>query len=95
MAEDKKKDQMVCNCGMHACGCGMHGGCWFRVLRWFFALVILLIVFMLGIKMGELRGMLESGYGYRMMRGPYNEQGYPMMPYGQGAASSTVPNGQY
>jgi len=89
MAEEQKK---VCNCGAGVCGgcgCGWHGG-WLKIVRCIFALVVLVVVFMLGVKIGELRGVLEAGRGYRMMGGYGRvlQNGGPMM-----GASSTAPAG--
>jgi hypothetical protein len=95
MAEKKEKNQMTCQCGMGMgmCGCGPHGHFAFRLIRAIFAVIILSIVFMLGVKIGELRGMLESRYGdaYRMM--PVQVQGYgayPMMRTGQGVVPTST-----
>lgn len=50
-------------CGdKHSCGCGhsfvYHG------LRWLFAIIIIVIVFSVGIKVGELKGLVERSGGY-------------------------------
>ena len=81
---------MTCDCSAGMCGCGVHGGYWFRLLRWIFAFVILVVVFMLGVKIGELKGIFDSRYGgYRMMGAqPYGV--YPMMWGVQGTPSGTV-----
>ena len=98
MAEEKNNKEMVCRCGAGSCGCGCgwHGG-WLKIVRCFFGLVVLVIVFFLGMKIGELRGILESGR-YRTMTSAYGNSWYgqvPMMQNGQGVpavgASSTMP----
>ncbi len=80
--EKKKKESATCDCGGGACGCGMScGRIWLRIVRAVFAVVVMVIIFMLGVKIGELRGMLESQHGYRMMGAqPFGGYGqYPMM----------------
>jgi hypothetical protein len=37
----------------------------YHVLRWFFGLAIIIIVFCVGIQIGELKGILENGGGFR------------------------------
>src|SRR3990167_584383 len=64
-----------------------HGYHKYFVLRWVLGVVILVIVFWLGIKIGEFKGYLASGmggYGYGHHRGMmYNSGFYPanMMQY--------------
>ncbi len=70
-------------CGEHSCYRGSFGGMWYHVLRWALLVIILLITFLFGVKMGELKsGMWDYGYGrgggYRMMDDYY----YKQMPYG-------------
>jgi hypothetical protein len=82
MPEEKKKNGMACGCGTGACGCGMScSRAWLRIVRGIFAVVIMVIIFMLGVKIGELRGMLEGRHGFRMTGaqsfGGYGQ--YPMM----------------
>jgi hypothetical protein len=57
----------------HGCGCGMHNGMGmnrFFVLRWVLGILIIVLVFLFGMKIGEFKGTMESGYGYHggMMR---------------------------
>lgn len=61
---------MAAVCGMNRCG-GHHG---MTLLRWFLGLMIIVMVFCLGVKIGEYKQAFEggdSGYGYssRMMGG--------------------------
>lgn len=82
--EEQKKDQMgMCGgCGMcQGRMCGMGGGCGYHIIRWILGIAIIVIVFTLGVKLGEFKGTLESN-GYRMMRASsYGDYGraYPMM----------------
>jgi hypothetical protein len=91
MAEEIKKDQATCRCGagMGVCGCGSYGRCWFRIVRAIFIVIAMVIVFALGMKIGELKGMLESRGGYNMMGGR-SYGAYPMMRGGQGFAPGTA-----
>ncbi len=53
--ENKKSDANVCACG---CGCSCHSvGAyhWHILLRWFLGLVIIVLVFNLGVTIGELK----------------------------------------
>jgi hypothetical protein len=54
--------------GMKCCG-GGHRFIVFRIIRIFISIVILAIVFSLGVKIGELKAVLNGGYGYSMMGG--------------------------
>lgn len=71
-------------CGGYTCGMGcqhMYGmrcGGRHYLLRWVLGIVILVLVFVAGIKLGEFRGLMggNDGYGYRMMNG----RGYNAMP---------------
>ena len=61
---------MATVCGMNTCG-GHHGH---TILRWFLALIIVVMVFCLGVKVGEYKYAIEgadggSWYGGRMMGG--------------------------
>jgi hypothetical protein len=65
--EEMKKDMGTnqqhpagCSCKMCGCGCG-HGR--HMILRWVLGLVILLIVFWVGVKVGEFK---TSAWGYGM-----------------------------
>lgn len=54
-------------------------------LRWFLGVIILLMAFALGVKIGEFKGEISSEFGYgghHFIRNPY----VPMMQY-----NSTVP----
>jgi hypothetical protein len=58
--DETKKEQ--CNCGMCACGMGhMHGHFGFWVAKILVALVVLLFVFWLGVKVGEVKSFMEAG----------------------------------
>lgn len=69
-------------CGM---GCqqmyGMHCGRRYHLARWILGIVILVLVFVGGVKLGEFKEAMRSGgYGYRMMDRGYNTMpGYGMM----------------
>ncbi len=72
-----------CGMGGMGCGCGMGGHMHMHPLRWLIRIVVIAAIFFLGMKMGELRGMLLStgGYGHRyyggmMYQGGYGAQGY-------------------
>ena len=66
------------SCNMFTCGtggsCG-HGNMKFLLVRWILGILIILIVFSLGMRIGEFKGQIESGYSGR---GGYS-QGYPTM----------------
>jgi hypothetical protein len=77
-----------CGCGCGHCGAGGCGGgmcsCWkyggHRPLRILLGLIILVIVFAMGMKLGELKGMYNSGfYGGDMWGGRNMMRGYPGM----------------
>ena len=84
-------------CQGGSCGgnCGGGYGGWCRghkhfLLRWVLMLVILGGTFCLGVKVGELKSLLKSefgyghgGYGYRMMQGSGDTWNYPVMMKGQ------------
>ena len=92
--DEMKKDMGMnhgpaCSCG--SCGmmgrgmCGMCGGRRFWALRWLLGLVILVIVFWLGVKIGEFKGSFEGGYGFYgrmsrhgMMMGGQGRMKYPL-----------------
>ena len=54
------KAQKMCGrcCGGHCCGGGRH-----MLLRWLLGLLILVIVFWLGLKIGEFKGAFGGDYG--------------------------------
>ena len=56
----------TCMCG---CGCGWVKG--HRVFRIVLAVVILMVVFWIGVKVGEIKAIIGESYGYR--------HAYPMM----------------
>lgn len=69
MEENKKCDCLMCRCcnAVHkAFGerCGKY-----RLLRWVIGLIILLAIFALGVKVGELKYMIKDGFrgSYYMM----------------------------
>lgn len=82
------------NKDQHTEGCRCGGGMWpkggygcfqhhwsYHILRWFLGIVIIVFVFWFGIKVGEIKSVLETGRGagsHQMMR-----YGRPMM-YGNG-----------
>ena len=83
-----------CNMSGHN-GCSGHGHHRYFVLRWVLGLLILAIVFCLGMKIGEFKGEVYSGYyggGYGQMHRMmpyYQNQGWPVMYQSSGQA--TVP----
>ncbi len=89
MAESNKGK--VCeDCSCHSgwyCG---QGSMWFHIARWILGIIIIVMIFCLGIKVGEIKGQLEeSGWNshhYMDMNG-YNR---PMM-YGPGYDRVVVP----
>jgi hypothetical protein len=92
MAEEKrKKDPMTCQDGRGMCGYGYCGNYYgLRIVRAIFLVIMMAIVFMLGVKIGELRGMLAAYYGNRMMRPPYYYgQPYPITQGGPGMMIGT------
>ena len=84
--ESKRSECGPCEGGMAMlCGGGNCGGHYGLVLlRWFFGIIILLMVFCLGVKVGFYKGIIESagysdeGYGFGGMMGSYRH-GRPMM----------------
>ncbi len=75
MMEDKKEDSFVCTC------CGAHCHCGNRkhyLLKKIFMLIVLVIVFALGMQLGEIKGELRGGRGFshHMM---YGYGGMPRM----------------
>ncbi len=64
------------NCGM-GCSCGrMHGYSGHPILRILLALAIVGFAFCIGMRVGELKQFLSSGYDHQY------QQGYPMMRHG-------------
>ena len=62
-----------CKCLMCMGICRMCGfGHRYILLRWLLGLLILIVVFWLGMKIGEFKGAFEGGYG--MQRGMYFQQ---------------------
>lgn len=104
---DNNNESMVCKscghggmcCGNHAYGGGLGGGHHrFFILRMLLGIIILVIVFSVGVKVGELKGQLEGRYGdYGMMGGNYFYNRYapgqpmPMMYYNNQAVPTTTP----
>ncbi len=61
MAKEIKK----CEGGMCACGCSCHAvGAyhWHVLLRWFLGLIIVVLVFNLGVAIGELKSQMMGGW---------------------------------
>ena len=78
-----------CGCGkMGMCSCGGHRHGHFA-LRLILGLIILMLVFGMGLKIGELKGSIESGYGefghHRMMMPYMMGSDYNMMNGAAGA----------
>lgn len=88
MAEEKRtrseKQMMMCqNCAGGMCGpssacCECHSGR-HSIFRWVLGLVIILIVFSLGFKLGELNILVGGRSGYGMMQGGYPDSRFFMM----------------
>ncbi len=71
MCDDKQG-----SCGGHEGGCGSHRGCGHKsLLWWLIALVVGIIIFCTGVKVGVLKSYY-GGWGYN--------QGYPAMMGGWG-----------
>ena len=82
MEQNHKEHPAGCMCMM--CRGGKHG-----LLRWVVKIVILLVVFWFGVKVGEFKVLFGGGAGhYGMMRGAYGTSyyGMPMM-WGWGNAA--------
>ncbi len=85
----KSGDKMCC----HGC-CGR--GFAYHCARWALAVIIVVIVFCIGIKVGEVKVLLENGYGfqshhYRMEYAQpmmYDEGSYGMMGGGYNASAA-------
>lgn len=63
--ESENKNQ-TCTCGMGWAGC--KGGCHTgkgRIIKWLIRFIILAIVFCIGVKMGEFKGMMRGGYAHK------------------------------
>ena len=76
MNEEKNNNQesccSFCKGGKMMCGNqGIHKGC--HIVRWVLAILILWVVFMGGVKIGELKGMID-GDGFRGSRHMYGSQ---------------------
>ena len=80
--EDKENKKEVCEGGMcHGGGCGggvCHGGMcgWgcgrHRLIRLFIGILVFILIFFAGFKLGESKGYFNSEfYGGRIPRGPY------------------------
>jgi hypothetical protein len=81
MEKNNKESRETCENCQDCCGCGghYHGFHKYFVLRWVLGIVILIIVFWLGMKIGEFKGYFENnfggvGYHQGMM---FNSQFYP------------------
>lgn len=75
--ENKKGYPEGCRCfwcqGQGTCKMWCGGGGHHRLLRWLIGILILIAVFAVGVKLGELKASLGSGCGY----------GFPRMMHGQ------------
>lgn len=81
MAEERKK--CVCGCdGNGTCMCGWHHG--HMLFRLLIGIIILILVFWFGVKLGELREIVRGGYG--------GGQYYPMMRYRTMPSMTTMPS---
>jgi len=83
MEEQKDKCAAGCTCGCcgsgkgMGCGCGWHGGGTRMLFRALLGVIILVLVFWFGVKLGELRESIRGYNGYgsgsyypvRMMQG--------------------------
>lgn len=65
-------------------GCCSRHDYWYHALRLILGIVVIVIVFWLGMMLGQIKGELGVGSGRRMMRVSYNGSAYPMMRSGQG-----------
>ena len=85
MEETKGKVCEGGSCGMGGCCSAMKGSCWYHVVRWVLGIAIIVIVFSLGVKVGEFKATFGSGYGRHMMHASYGGgYAYPMMQNGYG-----------
>lgn len=97
--EEHKKHHEECDCRDHGgmcCGWGRHGK--HSLLKWALLLFILIGAFWIGVKVGELKSLLRSEFGYgssyytnSMMQGFNGGYGYPMMNW---RAKTTLPAAQ-
>jgi hypothetical protein len=71
---------LTCDCGVCGGGGRWHG---FYLLRVLLTIIILMLVFMAGVRFGELKALMMGGRGYMM----YNHGYMPAKPY------MTVPSG--
>lgn len=82
----------VCSCYGGCRGCAMHGHGRHYLLRWLLGILILLVVFFIGIKIGEFSQEIRSGdfYPGMMMHGRSNMNRYynNPMPY---SGTGTMP----
>jgi hypothetical protein len=90
--EDKKMEGGTCGSGCGA-SCGEHGHCMHKkhFIKKILMLVVIMIVFSLGIQIGELKGELRSLQdSHRSMMGNYSYDNYVprMMIQGQGTWSA-------
>jgi hypothetical protein len=69
------------------CGASMSNGCHgcghmkYHVLRWALGLIIILVVFWVGLKIGEFKGQFEGQWGGYGHRGMMIQYGAPNMIY--------------
>ena len=86
MEENKKCEGGMCGCGK----CGMGGGmgmCGYghmhkhKILKKFFLLVLMIVIFCFGVQLGELRTLArQMRYNEAMMQNYNNTYGGDMMP---------------
>ncbi len=92
---ENNMDKKVCGCGGgmgggNCGGMGMHGchGGKYHLMKVILKLVILIIVFWCGLKLGEMTGFVRAEYGrgtmtrsdFGMMRGGNSDYGYANLP---------------
>lgn len=89
----REEKNMACDAEGGSCGSHHHGCCGYKSLvRWLIALVVGIIVFCIGVKVGEMK-VLYGGWGYgvgypsMMNYGNYGNYGYGMMRGWQGVVS--------
>jgi hypothetical protein len=102
MSENMKHNERceVCGSGYGRCGmcgnvCGVGG---YGIIRWILGILIIAWVFSIGMKMGELKGYLESsGYGYghkQYMKGAIRNPGTFYVTNGSSQTSQNLQTGQ-
>jgi len=90
----KEKDPVYCQCGN--CQSGWHSHHRFFLLRWILGIIILLMVFALGLKVGEFKGYFDTNFGYQdhhdlLRQMPYYQTSVPSTSStGSGSTGSTA-----